>query len=365
MVTEMKDNQFVWETSPKASAPKAEKQELGSTPDFQLQDNTVLFDDKLRGLFYDASIALGRLDNATSLLPDLNVFSYLYVLKEAVLSSKISGIHTSLFDLLTIGHGLFPRDTSETVEEVMQYVNTIMFGMRMNPSRSRVTEELISMIYVNLARNEPESIIEEGKQAIEKIFQYLSNLINNKATPSLEKAAFIPAQFYAISPLPKYNFRISRILTTLLLNDKMMLSAPLSFISSYFHKHKNEYHQKLNTVKEFGDWKGWLDFFSTAVIETAREGLETAESVHCDRQNDINAIEREFPRHAALMTVRETLSTKLISTIPDIAEQTGLTYPTVKSSLDKLIEMGIVRLVHKRLRNKSFVYWSYIQYFEE
>jgi hypothetical protein len=54
----------------------------------------------LQAILAEANQAIGRLDGTTSSLPDLKLFLYSYVRKEAVLSSQIEGTQSSLSDLL-------------------------------------------------------------------------------------------------------------------------------------------------------------------------------------------------------------------------------------------------------------------------
>ena len=85
--------------------------------------------ERLYPLLDKANTALGRLDGMSMVLPDAALFLYMYVRKEAVLSSQIEGTQSSLSDLLLFEFDEAPGAPIDDVTEVSCYVAALDYGM--------------------------------------------------------------------------------------------------------------------------------------------------------------------------------------------------------------------------------------------
>ncbi len=185
---------------------------------------------RLQEKFDQALLALDRLDSVSVLLPDTSLFLYMYVRKEAVLSSMIEGTQSSLDDLLLFEFKHQPGVPLDDVQECMEKLELFL-------------------------HNQPEK------------------------TSVLAKAALAHVQFETIHPFLDGNGRLGRLLITLLLCSEKVLKEPMLYLSLYFKTHRQQYYKLLNEVRLTGDWEAWLHFFADAVIHTTTQAVDTAQQL--------------------------------------------------------------------------------------
>ena len=354
-------------------------------------DPLVIWDDSLREAFSDALMALGRLDSITKLLPDPYLFIYSYVRKEAVLSSQIEGTQSSLSDLLLHEHGQVPGVPLDDVREVSRYVDALNHGIdRLRegfPLSLRLIREIHGVMlkggrgsnkdpgefkrsqnWIGGSRPGKAAFVPTPPEYTMECMGALEKFLNDQPVrmPPLEKAAMAHVQFETIHPFLDGNGRIGRLLITLILYAEGVLKEPLLYLSLFFKKNRIEYYKNLQNVRDNGDWEGWLGFFANGVKETSDNAIETANQLIETMKRDRIEIQHRFPKVASsLLRVHEVLSGKLILSTIAISKKSGLSYPTVKTSLEKLAELGIGLEVPGRRRNRTFVYTKYITILNE
>ena len=349
-------------------------------------DPSIDWTPELRSKFDKALLALGRLDSVSRLLPDTSLFLYMYVRKEAVLSSMIEGTQSSLSDLLLFELDQEPGVPLNDVLEVSNYVRALYYGLKRLTEGFPLSLRLIGEVHGILltkgrGSNQTPGEFRKSQNWIggtrpgnaafvppppEKVMECMGKLelfLHDKPepTPILLKVALAHVQFETIHPFLDGNGRLGRLLITLLLCEQEVLQQPMLYLSLYFKTHSQYYYELLNKVRITGDWEAWLDFFAEAVIVTATQAVETAQQL-LDLANKDRANIIELGRAAAsTVQVHRVLIEHPIATSGLIVEKTGITHATVNKALEHLVRLGIVTELTKQKRNRLF---SYSRYFD-
>lgn len=341
---------------------------------------------ELRDKFDQALVALGRLDSVSTLLPDTALFLYMYVRKEAVLSSMIEGTQSSLLDLLLFELDQEPGVPLDDVREVSNYVAALDHGLRLLEEGLPISLRLFREIHRVLltkghGSNQTPGEFRRSQNWIggtrpgnaafvpppaEEVLECMSKLelfLHDQPEPTLVlvKAAFAHVQFETIHPFLDGNGRLGRLLITLLLCEQKVLREPMLYLSLYFKTHRQYYYELLNNVRLTGDWEAWLDFFAEAVIVTATQAVETAQQLLDRSSQDRDKISRLGRAAASAMQVHRALMEHPIATSGSLVEKTGITPATVNKALNHLERLGIVKELTARKRNRVFSYSGYIE----
>ena len=340
----------------------------------------------LRSKYDQALLALGRLDSVSTLLPDTSLFLYMYVRKEAVLSSMIEGTQSSLSDLLLFELDQEPGVPLDDVREVSNYVAALNHGLRRLAEGFPLSLRLIKEIHAELL-----SKGRGGKQApgqfrrsqnwiggtrpgnaafvpppAEQVLDCMGKLESflhdrPEPTPVLLKAALAHVQFETIHPFLDGNGRLGRLLMTLLLCEQKVLHEPLLYLSLYFKTHRPYYYELLGRIRQSGDWESWLDFFAEAVIVTAGQAVEAARQLQDLIREDRARIAALGRPAASTHKIHQALLSHPIATVGWLTEKTGITPATVNKALVHLQRLGIVRELTEQKRNRLFSYGRYVE----
>jgi Fic family protein len=341
---------------------------------------------ELRSKFDQALLALGRLDSVSTLLPDTSLFLYMYVRKEAVLSSMIEGTQSSLSDLLLFELDQEPGVPLDDVREVSNYVAALDHGLRLLeeglPLSLRLFREIHGVLLTkgrgsnqtpgefrrsqnwiggtrpgNAAFVPPPA--EEVLECMSKLELFLHD--QPEPTPVLLKAALAHVQFETIHPFLDGNGRLGRLLIALLLCEQKVLREPMLYLSLYFKTHRQYYYELLNNVRMTGDWEAWLDFFAEAVIVTATQAVEAAQQLLDLSNQDRDKISGLGRAAASTLQVHRALMEHPIATSGSLVVKTGITPATVNKALGHLEQLGIVKELTAQKRNRLFSYAGYIE----
>lgn len=353
-------------------------------------DPPVQFTADLIGLKERADIALGRLDGIARLLPDLDLFLYFYVRKEAVLSSQIEGTQSSLSDLLLYENDQIPGVPLDDVQEVSSYVAALQYGIKRLESGFPISIRLIKDIHRVLLKHgrgaekdpgefrrsqnwiggtrpgnarfvpPPHEEVLELMGALEKFIH-----ADKEKCSTLIRAALMHVQFETIHPFLDGNGRVGRLLITLLLVADRVLAAPLLYLSLYFKLHRQKYYDLLQRVRNDGVWEEWLQFFFNGVESTSVQAVETADRILELFESDRGKLEGLGRAKASTMQVHELLKRKAVVTIPSAAKNLKLTQPTVTKAIQQLQRLGIVNESTGRTWKKIYVYKSYVRLLNE
>ena len=341
---------------------------------------------EIRSKFDQALLALGRLDSIATFLPDISLFLYMYVRKEAVLSSMIEGTQSSLSNLLLFELDMEPGVPLDDAREVSNYVAALDYGLNrlaeVFPLSLRLLREIHGVLlsrgrgsnqapcefrrtqnWIGGTRPGNAAFVPPPVKKIQECMGKLELFLHDQQepVPALLKAALAHVQFETIHPFLDGNGRLGRLLITLLLCEKKVLRQPMLYLSLYFKTHRQYYYELLNNVRLTGNWEAWLDFFAEAVIATATQAVDTARQLidlAGEHRDKINGLGRAA---ASALRVHRTLMERPIATAGWLVEKIGISPATINKCLDHLEHLGIVRELTGKKRNRIFSYTGYVE----
>ncbi|MEA2166263.1 MAG: hypothetical protein QOK37_4390 [Thermoanaerobaculia bacterium] len=346
---------------------------------------------QLQALLSTADIALGRLDGSIQTLPNPDLFVFMYVRKEAVLSSQIEGTQSSLQDVLAAEAEVLSPDAPRDVDEVLNYVAAMKHGLarlsklpvsvrlireihekllhgvrgsHMAPGELRRTQNWIGPAGCTLADATfvppPPSEVPNALGALEKFLHRRDDL------PLLIRIGLAHAQFETIHPFLDGNGRVGRLLITFLLCERGVLHKPALYLSHYFKRHRAKYYELLQNIRDRGDWEAWLAFFLRGVSEVSAQATDTARHILALREEHRNIITTHLGRAAANgYRVLERLYERPILSVEDIRQLTGTTFPAANQLAQKLVEQGMLTEMTGKKRDRRFRYDAYVKLFDD
>ncbi|MFA5689284.1 MAG: Fic family protein [Kiritimatiellales bacterium] len=344
----------------------------------------------LRKKFDDALLALGRLDSVSLLLPDVSLFLYTYVRKEAVLSSMIEGTQSSLSDLLLYELEEIPGVPLDDTTEVSNYVSALNYGLERLRSGFPLSLRLLREVHERLlskgrgsekqpgefrrSQNRiggtrpgnaafvppPPENVSECMGAMELFLQD-----DPEPTPVLLKAALAHVQFETIHPFLDGNGRLGRLLITLLLCECGALKEPMLYLSLYLKLHRQTYYDLLMNVRLKGDWESWLDFFADAVISVAGQAVDTVQKLDSLAKEDRQKIQTLGRAAGSGLQIHHELLRRPILTATAAMKGIGLSSATVNKTFEHLQKLHIVSELTGQKRNRIFCYTDYLSILNE
>lgn len=351
----------------------------------------IVMDQEMWSLLSQADRALGRLDGSTEALPNPDLFVFMYVRKEAVLSSQIEGTQASLIDVLEFESQTVEPGNPQEVTEVVNYVAAINYGLerlKTLPVSLRLIREIHEKLMQGVRGSEREpgefrrtqnwigsggcSLMEatyvpppphEMIQLLDNLEKFLHDL---EPVPSLIKIGLAHAQFETIHPFLDGNGRTGRLLITFLLCEKNILKHPLLYISYFFKKYRSEYYDRLQSVRDTGNWEGWLKFFLRGVYEVAQEASATARRIVSMKEMHRQFLLTEMGRRSGnAIALLESLYFRPIFTIEHAQETINLSYQNANTLVKDLCEAGLLQEITGQRRNRAFSYAPYLDIFRD
>ncbi|MFZ4100291.1 MAG: Fic family protein [Chlamydiia bacterium] len=350
---------------------------LPSSPSIEMSEELTLE-------LSEADIALGRLDMMGHLLPNVDHIIAMYVRKEALLSSQIEGTQASLEDIFEY-ESAAPVANLHDVEEVVNYIKAMNYGLerlKEFPMSIRIIKEIHAILLTG-ARGQEKTPGEFKRsqnwigpaggslkqasfvpppplEAVDAMGQLELYLHREKSMPILISCALIHYQFETIHPFLDGNGRLGRLLITFYLCWKGAMVKPLLYLSYYFKLHRQEYYDRLNAVRVSGNYEQWIGFFlrgitwtSKAVLETTKQVLQLAE-VH---RKLLLTKRLSTPLAMALL---DFLAIKPLVSIQEIADHLQVAYNTVLPLVNQFVDLGILKEMTGRKRDRRFLYWEYM-----
>jgi len=331
-----------------------------------------------------AERALGRLDGITVLLPRQELFLYMYVRKEAVLSSQIEGTQSTLSDLLRFETEAQAGQPIDDIREVSNYVDAMMYGLeRLEalPLSLRLIREMHARLlhggrggtkdpgefrrsqnWIGGTRPGNALFVPPPATELDGCLGELESFMHEDASrlPPLIKAGLIHVQFETIHPFLDGNGRIGRLLVTLYLCVQGVLRKPLLYLSLYLKTRRSDYYRLLQEVREHGAWEAWLDFFLAGVAEVANQAFDAAIRIVELFKQDRERIAEGSERAGSALRIHDLLQQNPYLTANLLVVRTGLSAPTVNAALADLQRLGIVDEVTGRRRGRVFGYRRYL-----
>ena len=336
-------------------------------------------------LYERAMVAVGRLDGVATLLPSTPLFLYMYVRKEALLSSQIEGTQSSLSDLLLFENNEAPTVTLDDVTEVSNCVAAVEHGLSRLRGGFPLSLRLIREMHAILLRSgrgaakqpgefrrsqnwiggtrpgnalfvpPPPNLLDECLGALERFFHS-----EDPALPPLIRAGLAHVQFETIHPFLDGNGRVGRLLIPLILCEAGVLREPILYLSLFLKSHRDDYYRLLQEVRQAGTWETWMEFFLTGVAETAEQAVATARELismfDADRQK-VAGVGRAAP---SALRVHELMQAHPIVTIQTVSSRLGVSFATARGALENLVRAGVVRETTGRRRGRIYAYTDYL-----
>ena len=344
---------------------------------------------ELQSVLSKADRALGRLDGSIQTLPNPDLFVAMYVRKEAVLSSQIEGTQSSLQDVLASEAKVLSATRPSDVREVFNYVDAMNYGLERLASLP-LSIRLIREIHKRLLHGVRGAQLQPGElrtsqnwigpkgctineaifvpppptQVMGSLGQLESFLHAQDDIPAIIRLGLVHAQFETIHPFLDGNGRIGRLLITFLLTNLDILQKPVLYLSHYFKRHHQAYYERLQAVRDSGDWEGWLYFFLRGVAEVSNEATNTARDILALREDHRRTITETFGRTAGNgLRVLEHLYKRPIVSVNEVQSLIETTFPAANNLVARLVESGILSEFTGQARNRAFLYQSYINLF--
>jgi len=344
----------------------------------------------LHDLLEKANRGLGRLDGIARLFPDPALFLYMYVRKEALLSSQIEGTQSSFSDLLLYENKEVPGVPINDVQEVSNYVAAMNHGLdRLRgdfPLSLRLIRE-IHMILLSKGRGSHKapgefrttqnwiggsrpghaSFVPPPPHKVMECMGALEKFLHDDPVkvPLLVKAALVHVQFETIHPFLDGNGRVGRLLITLLFCAEGALAQPMLYLSLHFKTHRDAYYNLLQRVRAEGAWEAWLHFFLSGIIDTAEQATRTAERILELFRDDRSRVEKLGRAASSALRLHLAFQERVIFSIPRAARRLDLSQPTVTAAMRHLAKLGIVREMTGRRRSKLYAYHAYLKILSE
>lgn len=350
--------------------------DLPIIPPIELDNDTL---EKL----VEASKSLGRLEASVSLIPNVNIFVSSYIRKEALISSQIEGTQCTLDDILNPNVDIA---SNLEVNDVINYINACNYGIdRLNtlPLCNRFLKELHKLLMKGVRGNDknpggfrksqnwigPKDCglknakyippnVEDMKEAMNNLESYLNS--EDDVDP-LVKIALVHYQFETIHPFLDGNGRVGRLLITLFLLERKIISKPIIYISYYLKKNQTEYYDRISLVREKGDYVQWINFFLESVNRAAIDSFNTIVELKIINMYATECIKGIKHRGDNIERLYLYIEEHPIINIRDTAKALNLSINSITNLVNKLVELNILKETSSTKRKKIFAYERYLE----
>ena len=352
-------------------------------------NHTFTWDDpQINTLLEDATRALGELNAFTMIVPNVDIFIQMHITKEANTSSKIEGTKTEIDEVLLAKDQINPekRDDWQEVRNYIDAMNSALDELNRLPISNRLIKH-IHAILLNSIRGETKQpgefrtsqnwigganlatayFVPPHHELVPDLMSDLEKFLHNEEiyVPHLIKIAIAHYQFETIHPFLDGNGRIGRLLITLYLVSNGLLNKPSLYLSDFIERNKSLYYESLTFVRTQNNLNGWLKFFLTAVIETAKNGVDTFKQILTLKQ-EIDSVIFSFGKKSQnAKALIDYLYQQPIISSADIIEPLGISKPTANLLLSDFVEKGILLEVTGLQRNKLYSFERYLNIFSK
>ena len=343
----------------------------------------VEMDEELVKLLIDANKQLAKLDTASQLISNADLFISMYVRKEALISSQIEGTQCTLDDVLDPE---VEENANLDVSDVINYVKATQYalnrlkelplccrlireihevlmdvvrGQDKTPGEFRCSQNWIGP--ANCALKEARYIppnVEDMQNAMIDLEKYINE---NTDYDPLIRVALIHYQFETIHPFLDGNGRIGRLLILLYLMEQGQLTKPVIYISYFLKKNQIEYYDRISEVRRSGNFEQWIRFFLEAVSKAASDSLEAINRLSTLHDTNVQRLPKTNRSKDNLRAVFDYIEQYPIIDIKRTAKELEISYNTVATAVKKLVEFGILQETTNAARNRVFAYEGYLE----
>lgn len=342
--------------------------------------------EELISLLIKANSLLAVLENISGRIPNVELFISMYVRKEALMSSQIEGTQATLEDVLD---PLLDTNINRDVADVVNYITATEYAInRLNafPLCNRLIKETHAVLMQGVRGQEKEpgefrhsqnwiggqgSTLKNARYippSPEDMLEAMSDLekyINaDDELDYLIRAAFIHYQFETIHPFLDGNGRVGRLLITLFLMEKKVLTTPALYISYFLKKNRVEYYDRMTEVRAKGNYEQWVKFFLQAIIESAEDAIATIDKLAALHEKNLKLITTGRTPKSTLLLFNYLEKNPIIE-IRKTAEALKLSFNTTANAVKRLMQAGILLQTSSNSRNRTFSYKEYLDLLRE
>lgn len=334
-----------------------------------------------------ATLALAELKSVYKTIPNTALFIYMYVRKEALLSSQIEGTQSSLSDLMLFEHNQKPDLSIEDVEDVSNYVKAITYGIERLQNNFPISLRLLREIHgILLSRGRGATqtsgefrrsqnwiggtrpgnalFVPPPVSHLDDCLSDFEKFLHDRSLPVLIKAGLAHVQFETIHPFLDGNGRLGRLLIPLTLCANGMLDEPVLYLSLYLKQNRLTYYKLLQEVRESGTWETWLEFFLIGIYESSKNAIQTAGAINDLFAKDLAKISRLGRARFSCEQTLEAMKRLPQVTVPFLAKELKITAPTARNALNQLKSIGVLEEVSGKKRDKVYIYRQYLDILE-
>ncbi len=330
----------------------------------------------------EANRDLMRLDTASKYIPDVKLYILMYVRKEALISSQIEGTQCTLDDILD---PYIDSNKNIDIEEVINYISACLYaidrlhtlplcnrflreihlelikgirGNDKNPGEFRKSQNWIGAANCLLkdARFIPPNV-DDMNRAMSDLEKYINE--GDDYDP-LIRIALIHYQFETIHPFLDGNGRVGRLLILLYLLSQGIISEPIIYISYFLKKNQIEYYDRITEVRNSGNYEQWVSFFLDAVSAAAKDSMATIVELRDLHIKNIERLPKTNRKNDNVRRVFDYIEQYPIIDIRKTSQTLELSYNTVSTAINKLVQIGILKDTTNYSRNRVFVYEEYL-----
>ena len=336
-------------------------------------------------LLIKANGELTLLEGLAIRIPNINLFVSMYVRKEALLSSQIEGTQATLDDIFD---PLLDNNINADVSDVINYIKATEFAvnrLKELPLCNRLVKEIHAVLLENVRGQEKNPgefrrsqnwiggqgstlktarYIPPNLEDMENAMSDLEKYINaDDGTAPLVKAALLHYQFETIHPFLDGNGRVGRLLITLFLLEKKVLTVPALYISYFLKRNRLEYYDRMMEVRKNGDYEQWIKFFLQAFVESAEDAIATIDKLKALHEKSFAVLLTSIPKRqlenaGKLFTYLEA---NPIIDITKTAQQLDLAYNTTSRLVSAFVKLGLLRQSNTKNKNRVYAYEEYLQ----
>lgn len=343
---------------------------------------------KLYPLLEKATQALAELNIITKSIPNTSLFIYMYVRKEALLSSQIEGTQSSFSNLILFENKQKTNIAIEDVEEVSNYVKAINYGLKklkngQLPLSLRLLREIHAILlsgsrgshklpgefrksqnWIGGTRPGNAVFVPPPPEHIMNCLSDFEKFLHNKDYPVLIKAGIAHVQFETIHPFLDGNGRLGRLLISLLICENELLDEPILYFSLYLKLNRTRYYDLLQEVRLKGNWETWLEFFLEGICHSAKEALSAAKAINLLFEKDSKKIATLGRAKFSCQQTLEYLKQLPQLSVPSLSKGLSMTAPTARAALKHMVDLGILEEITGKKRDKIYVYRNYLDILE-
>ena len=347
-------------------------------------------DSDMQVLIDECNLSLGKLNAVSVLLPDESLFVYSYQRKEAILSSQIEGINSTLPDLFEHELQEAQSDDISDTADVSNYIGAASYGFECVADGETINEDLIRGVHARLLATGRGSGMNPGEYrrgqstiqrvssgeivfvppppgnlqaCMDDLFRFIRD--DQLIRSPLLRAALAHLQFETIHPFEDGNGRLGRLMINLILVQSGVLTGPSLYPSLYLKENRQRYYELLTHVRRTGDWESWIHFFINGIKSSADNAFDTANRLHAMLTRDKRGVENLGSRANSTLRVLDALANFPLLSINRASNLANVSYPTAASAMERLASLGITREFTGMSRNRLYVYEEYINILSE